>query len=79
MPVGAEVPKTLFLVGATVALGLMGAEAISRAFTATAALDTGWALVKALCGTAVTPPGTVRLTYLMFALLLLLTLLSVVT
>jgi hypothetical protein len=72
LPVGAEVPKTLFLVGATSALRLVGADSISFWFTATTALPTGWAVVKVLCETAVTPPGTVLLTYLMFVLPLLL-------
>ena len=51
-------PSTLSRAGATAALELMGAEAISRMFTVTATLATGCALTKARCGTAVTAPAT---------------------
>jgi hypothetical protein len=55
-------PSTLSREGATAALELTGAEAISRTFTATATLATGCALTKARCGTAVTAPATFRFT-----------------
>ena len=51
-------PNTLSRKGATVALELTGAEVISSAFTATAALATGCAVTKARCGTAVIAPAT---------------------
>ena len=73
MALAAEAPRTLFLVGAATALGLTRAEATCCALTATAALATGCALVKALWGTAVTAPGTVLLTYVMFVLLMFVT------
>jgi len=57
------------LVGATTALELTGAAAICCAFTATADLATACELTKLVCETAVTPPGTVLFTYLMFVLL----------
>jgi hypothetical protein len=66
-----EVPRTLFLVGATSALAVIGADAICCAFTTTTALATGWPPVKAVCGTAVTPPRAVLFTYVMFVLLML--------
>ena len=53
-----SIPSTLSREGATAALELTGAEAISRAFTATAARATGCALTKARCGTAVIAPAT---------------------
>jgi hypothetical protein len=56
--VEALAPSTLSRVGATATLELIGAEAMSRAFTATAALPTGCALTKVRCGTAVTAPRT---------------------
>jgi hypothetical protein len=51
-------PSTLSREGATVALELTGAEAISRMFTATATFATGCALTKVRCGTAVIAPAT---------------------
>jgi len=71
-PLWAEVPRTLFLVGATSALRLMGADPISCSFTATTARPTGWAFENVLRGTAVTPPRADLFTYRMFVLLLLL-------
>jgi len=71
--VAAFAPSTLSRVGATATLALTGAEAMSRVFTATAALATGCALTKARCGTAVTAPCTFLFTYVtlvMFVVLL---------
>jgi len=65
----ADAPRTLLLVGATTALELTGAAAICCAFTATADLATACELTKLVCETAVTPPGAVLFTYLMFVLL----------
>ena len=69
LAVEAWIPRTLSLVGATATLAPTGADATCRTFTATAARATGCAPVKAACGTAVTPPGTVLLTYVMLVLL----------
>ena len=55
-------PRTLSREGVMAALELKGAEATSRAFTATAALPTGWAVTKVRCGTAVIAPATCRFT-----------------
>ena len=65
-------PSTLSREGATVALELTGTEAISRAFTATAALATGCALTKVRCGTAVTAPATFLFTYVTLVMLVVL-------
>jgi hypothetical protein len=65
-------PSTLSREGATAALELTGAEATSRAFTATAARATGCALTKARCGTAVTAPATFLFTYVTFVMLVVL-------
>jgi hypothetical protein len=59
----ARTPITLLEVGATTALAFTGADAISLALTATAALATGCPLLKACCGTAVTAPETFRFAY----------------
>jgi len=56
-------PNTLLAVGATAALAFTGADAISLALTATAALATGCPLAKARCGTAVTAPETLLFAY----------------
>jgi hypothetical protein len=56
------------LIGATTALELTGAAAICCAFTATADLATVCEPTKAVRETAVTPPGTVLFTYLIFVL-----------
>jgi len=66
LAVAAEAPSTLFLVGAATVLTAIGAAAICCAFIVTDAFATGCALVNARCGTAVTAPGTVLLTYVMF-------------
>jgi hypothetical protein len=49
----------------------MGADPISRSFTATTARRTGWAFTNVPCDTVVTPPGAVLFAYRMFLLLLL--------
>ena len=68
----ARAPSTLFEVGASAALELIGAEARSFAFTATADRATGCALAKARCGTAVTAPETPLFTYVTFVMFVLL-------
>jgi hypothetical protein len=70
--VAALAPSTLSRVGATATLALIGAEAISRAFTATAALPTGCALTKVRCGTAITAPLTFLFTYVTFVMFVVL-------
>jgi hypothetical protein len=65
-------PSTLFYVGATAARELIGADAISRALTATAARAIGCPLLKACCGTAVTAPETPRFTYVTLLIVVLL-------
>jgi hypothetical protein len=67
----AEAPRTLLLVGATSALRLIGADPISRSFTATRAWRTGRAFTNVPRATVVTPPGAVLFAYRMFRLLLL--------
>ena len=59
-------PRTLSLVGATATRELMGAEAISRALTATAVLATGCALTNACCRTTITAPWIFRFAYVTF-------------
>jgi hypothetical protein len=66
--VAALAPSTLSRVGATATLELIGAEAISRALTTTAARPTGCAFTKVRCGTAVTAPLTFRFTYVTFVM-----------
>jgi hypothetical protein len=75
----ARAPNTLSREGATATLVNTGAEAICRASTLTAALATGCALTKARCGTAVTAPGTVLLTYVMLLIVVLLTVVFLLT
>jgi hypothetical protein len=58
--------------GATAARDVTGADASSRGFTGTAARDTGCALAKACCGTAVTAPDTLRFTYVTLLIVVLL-------
>jgi hypothetical protein len=72
LAVAADFPRTLSLVGTTAALDTTGAEAICLAFTATAALATGCAVRNAVCGTAVTAPGTVLFTYVTFVMFVVL-------
>ena len=65
-------PSTLSRVGATAALELTAALAISCSFTLTAVRATGCAPAKARCGTAVTAPLTFRFTYVTFVMLVVL-------
>jgi hypothetical protein len=58
--VAALAPRTLSRVGATATRAFIGAAAISRAFTVTAAFATGCALTNARCGTTITAPCTFR-------------------
>ena len=71
LAVWAVSPRTLSRVGATTALGPTGAAVICFASTGTAARATGAELLNAACGTAVTAPGTVLFTYVMFVILVL--------
>ena len=60
-------PTTLSRCGATGAvIPATGAEAIACGRTVTAAFDTGCARTKASRDTAVTAPGTLRFTYVVF-------------
>ena len=61
--VSKRVPSTLFEVGATATLALMGIDDHCLALIVTAARATGCALTKARCGTAVIAPETPRFTY----------------
>jgi hypothetical protein len=70
--VAALAPNTLSRVGATAALALTGAAAMSRAFTTTAARATGCAPAKARCGTTVTAPCTFRFAYVTFVMFVVL-------
>jgi hypothetical protein len=57
-------PSTLFCVGATATLALMGMDANCLTSTATATRATGCALTKACCGIAEIAPETLRFAYL---------------
>ena len=67
-------PSTASRTGGTAALESTGARENCCWFTATALRDTGCALANARCGIAVTPPRTLRFTYVtLFIVVLFLT------
>lgn len=64
-------PSTAWEAGGIAAREVTGIAASCRVFTGTATRETGCAVAKACCGTAVTPPCTFRFTYVTLLIVVL--------